>query len=87
MKIVQKSDFPDATFEVSIVGATNTAHIVHLTEDYYQQLTNGDIEPEELVRRSFEFLLKKEPNTAILSDFKLKRIQQYFPDFEETMVI
>jgi hypothetical protein len=37
---------------------------------------------EDLVRRSFEFLLEREPATSILREFDLAVIQRYFPEFD-----
>ncbi len=36
----------------------------------------------ELVERSFEFLLLREPPTSILRRFDLSAIQRYFPEFD-----
>jgi hypothetical protein len=38
---------------------------------------------EDLVQRSFEFLLEREPPTSILRTFALPDIQHYFPDYAE----
>lgn len=38
---------------------------------------------EELIKKSFEFLLKRESKQSILSRFNLRVIGNYFPDFEE----
>jgi hypothetical protein len=40
----------------------------------------GDV--EDLVRRSFEFLLEREPPSSILRDFDLAVIQRYFPEYD-----
>jgi hypothetical protein len=37
---------------------------------------------EDLVRRSFEFLLEREPPTAILAEFELSVIRRYFPEYD-----
>lgn len=36
---------------------------------------------KELVRRSFEFLLKNEPKESILRQFNLREIENYFPNY------
>jgi len=46
----------------------------------------GGSEPEDvedLVRRSFEFLLEREPPGAILRQFDLSVIEAYFPEYDE----
>ena len=57
-------------------------HKVSLSEEYFKSLTNGG-SPEDLIKKSFEFLLEREPNTSILSVFDLTVISSYFPEYEE----
>jgi hypothetical protein len=38
---------------------------------------------EDLVLRSFEFLLEREPPSAILRTFELGVIENYFPEYDE----
>ena len=59
-----------------------TEHTVTLDDDYYRDLTQGNMTKEELVKRSFEFLLERESKESILSRFNLKVIKRYFPEFE-----
>ena len=82
IEVVQK----DAeTFEVTVRASTTTTHTVKLTDDYYRKLTSGEVSPQTLIEKSFEFLLEREPNTSILSRFDLPLINRYFPEFEKTM--
>ncbi len=60
-----------------------TEHNVELDDEYYQKLTNGEIAKEELVKKSFQFLLEREPKESILSSFNLKIIRGYFPEYEK----
>lgn len=76
-------DFPESRFEVTVTGSTTTSHTVHVTKDYYEKLTGGKISAEKLVEKSFEFLLSREPNTSILSEFALPVIASYFPEYEK----
>ena len=46
----------------------------------------GAKDPAELVRRSFEFLLAREPKESILSSFGLSTILRYFPEYEREVV-
>ena len=59
-----------------------TTHQVSLKQEDYTKLTGGKIEPPELVRRSFEFLLEREPKESILTRFDLSVIGRYFPEYE-----
>ena len=45
----------------------------------------GSASVEELVRRSFEFLLEREPPSSILRSFDLSVIERYFPDYGRHM--
>ena len=64
-------------------GNSKTEHNVELDDEYYRKLTNGKITEEELIKKSFEFLLKRESKESILSRFNLKIIKRYFPEYEE----
>lgn len=63
-----------------------TQYIISLDNDYYYLLTQGKISKEELIRKSFQFLLGREPKESILSKFNLKVIKSYFPEFEKEIV-
>ena len=72
------------TFEVIVAGRATTTHTVTLDAAYHQKLSGGKLSAEELIRRSFEFLLEREPNTSILRGFDLPLIGTYFPEYERT---
>ncbi|MFN7915533.1 MAG: hypothetical protein U0Q55_09340 [Vicinamibacterales bacterium] len=42
-------------------------------------------EPEELLEAAFEFLLEREPPSAILQRFELPAIERYFPEFSRVI--
>ncbi len=65
-----------------IEGGSESSHWVTLNPKDYGRLTGGKTPPEELLRRSFEFLLEREPKESILSRFELPVIGRYFPEFE-----
>lgn len=71
-------------FSVNI-GENN--FIVELDKKYWQKIMNGKINPEVLIKKSFQFLLKKEPKEAILKKFNLKIISSYFPDYEKYIIM
>jgi hypothetical protein len=64
-------------------GNSRTEHLVTLDDAYYQKLTDGKFTKEELIKRSFEFLLERESKESILSEFNLRLIKNYFPEYEE----
>ena len=43
---------------------------------------NNKKDVEDLVARSFDFLLEREPPGSILPKFEISVIQRYFPDFD-----
>jgi len=67
-------------------GGSKTEHIVTLDEEYYEKLTGKEISKEELIERSFEFLLARELKESILRSFNLKVINRYFPEYEKTIM-
>ena len=75
----------NTTFEVTVNSRVTTTHTVTLSNSYYQKLTRGAVSPEELVEKSFEFLLEREPNTSILRSFDLPVIGRYFPEYEKNI--
>jgi hypothetical protein len=66
-------------------GGSRTTHTVSVDDGYYRKLTDGNIPREELVRRSFEFLLAREPKESILGTFDLPVIARYFGEYEGEM--
>lgn len=69
-------------FEVRVSeDAKETRHQVWLTRAQHDRLGTA-VDPEELVRASFEFLLQRESKESIESEFDLTEISRYFPTFE-----
>ncbi len=56
-----------------------TRHSVRISAEELDRYGGGDV--AGLVRRSFEFLLAREPNTSILREFNLGVIERYFPEY------
>ena len=73
----------DCDFEVTVKLKSTTQHKVHISNDLYNSLTDGKISHEFLIKASFEFLLERESNNSILSEFDLEVISQYFPEYEK----
>ena len=67
-----------------VVIDNTTKHTVTLTDQQHHQI-NGNLTKEELIKKSFEFLLEREPKESILREFELPLIQQYFPKYGESM--
>ena len=75
----------DSDFEVTVKLKSTTQHVVHLSNDFYKSLTDGKVSHENLIKASFEFLLERESNNSILSQFDLGVISHYFPEYEKVM--
>lgn len=81
---VEKVD--ERRFKVSVAGnGDRTTHEVTLEPEYHRRLTGGRITPEELIEKSFEFLLEREPASSILRRFDLPVIGRYFPEYEQVI--
>lgn len=80
--INQISDFPEAVFEVTVSNGEQTKHTVKLSKNYYEKLTSGSLSAEDLIRKSFDFLLARESKESILKTFDLQVISRYFPEYE-----
>ena len=66
-------------------GATQTRHEVTVARADLGRLAPRATDPTDLVRRSFAFLLRREPPTSILPSFDLTAIGHYFPEYESTI--
>jgi hypothetical protein len=90
---IERGEFMPAKIEVEEINkskfrvriteyGSETSHAITVSPRDYTKLTNGKVEPEDLVRRSFEFLLEREPKESILTRFDLSVINRYFPEYE-----
>ncbi|HEV3103572.1 MAG TPA: hypothetical protein VG426_14690 [Candidatus Dormibacteraeota bacterium] len=61
-----------------------TRHTVTVRPADIERWANGGkrADVEGLVARSFDFLLEREPPSAILARFDLSVIQSYFPEYD-----
>ena len=78
--LIKKND--NNTFAVSIESSINSNHKVTLNDYIHNEMTKGFKSKEELILFSFTFLLERENNTSILSNFNLEIIQNYFPEYK-----
>jgi hypothetical protein len=61
----------------------HTRHRVTVTrKDLARWGRGSERDVEDLVSRSFDFLLEREPPSSILASFDLSSIQRYFPDYD-----
>jgi len=76
-------------FEVEISEKdSKTKHEVVLSKEYYEKLiTDNEASPGLLVEKSIGFLLEREPKESILAEFDLKIIKNYFPEYEDEILV
>jgi hypothetical protein len=80
---IEVEKLAEENFRVRVIDGTSAStHRVTLKANDFERLAAGKIGPEELVRRSFEFLLEREPKESILASFDLTVIARYFPEYE-----
>jgi hypothetical protein len=67
-------------------GGRHTMHSVSVSRKDVERWARGSDrqDVESLVARSFDFLLEREPPSAILATFDLSLIQRYFPEYDST---
>jgi hypothetical protein len=76
----------EGQFRVRVTeGTSESSHRVTLRTQDYRRITQGKVSPEELVKRSFEFLLDRESKESILGQFDLSVISRYFPEYEDAV--
>jgi len=56
---------------------------VIVDKGYYKKLTDEKVSPEELIEKTFRFMVAREPKEAILEKFNLEVVSKYFPEYEE----
>ncbi len=83
--MINVQSIDNKTFQVVVAERTTTTHTVTVSPEYYDKLTDQRVSAEELVRKSFEFLLERESNSSILRSFDLPVIGRYFPEYEDTI--
>ena len=82
MASIKITEIEKNKFLVEVSDNVKTTHNVVISDKVYKQLTNGVISKSELLEKSFEFLLDREPNTSILTNFEIQIISHYFSDYE-----
>jgi len=65
----------------------HTEHSVIVSQDDLNRWGRGIAKKdvEDLVRRSFYFLLEREPPSSILGTFDLSAIERYFPEYDRAI--
>ena len=67
-------------------GGSQTSHTVAVSQADFKRYGKGASSVEDLIKRSFEFLLERESKESIMSRFELPVISRYFPEYEREIV-
>jgi len=59
--------------------------LVKITRQHWEDLTDGRESPEQLIKKCFRFLLKKQSKYSIVRSFDLQEVHKSFPDFKDEM--
>ena len=65
--------------------ARDVGFLVKITRQHWEELTNGREAPEQLIKKCFRFLLKKQSKYSIVRSFDLREVHKRFPEFEDEM--
>ena len=53
-------------------------------KEYYEKISDGIRRSrEDFVKKSFQFLLKRENKDSILREFNINQIREHFPEYEK----
>ena len=86
--VVTSRTQPDGWISTVVVtdpDGSSSRHEVTVTRAVLDRLAPGADDPVDLVRRSFVFLVEREPKESILRSFDLPVIGRYFPEYERTI--
>ena len=72
------------TFDVRV---DDMNYEVEVKREDYERICGGKSAPEELVEKSFQFLLAREPKESILKRFNIMETSRYFPEYENEISI
>ena len=82
MSSIKIIELEKGQFSVEVIDKEITFHKVIISDKIHQNLTGGKVSKTQLLEKSFEFLLEREPNTSILTNFEIQLISNYFSDYE-----
>ena len=78
--IIEVEEISASEFRVRVnEGASGSAHRVTVSPEDCRRIAGGKLQPTELVRHSFEFLLEREPKESILGQIRSPRNLSLFP--------
>ena len=73
------------TYEVQVEASQKHEYTVTLSWSEYDLWSHGRIAPEKVIKAAFEFLLEREPASAIMAEFDCAIIRRYFPEVDRDL--
>ena len=74
------------TFQVTVEdGGSTSRHTVTCDDTAWKQFGGASASKEDLIKKSFAFLLERESKESILSQFDLPVIGRYFPEYRSVI--
>lgn len=81
IKVTPQKQADGFKFIVQVSEQINTTtHHVTMSQDFIKGL-GARASPEKIVKKSFQFLLEREPKESILKKFDISVISRYFPEY------
>ena len=74
-------------FLVTVSKNSVTKHTVFVSDEAHDQFSNRQLSKEQLLKKSFLFLLQREDQTSILKSFNIEVIESYFPEYSNIVKI
>ena len=81
MRIIDINKIDKDIYKVKINKENITQHTIKISDEAYKKYSKNDITKEQLVKKTFLFLLSKESNTSILKVFAIEDVEKFFPEF------
>ena len=84
IQIIKKLEDGSAWEYTVLLGhdSRDVGFLVKIDRQHWEYLTGGREPPEQLVRKCFRFLLRRQSKYSILRSFDLREIDELFPEFE-----
>ena len=81
MKLITVKKIDANRFSVRIKKDVETQHLVIVSDAAHKKFSDAALTKEQLIKKSFLFLLQKENQVSILRKFHIEEIENYFPEF------
>lgn len=66
-------------------GSRLLSYVVTVPQEVVDELDLGETETVDIVRATINFLLERDPPTAIMKEFSIDVVPRFFPEFYEEL--